>query len=137
MENLKLYDSDFLLWSEQQAELLRCGRFDQLDLKNLIEEVANFGKSEIRACVSYAELIILHLLYLDYWDAELERNRYHWESELDNFRLLLEKALTGSIKNKLIEQWDELYADTAKKFKNKTGLNAPSNCPFTIQDILG
>ncbi|ACK72041.1 protein of unknown function DUF29 [Gloeothece citriformis PCC 7424] len=98
MTKTKLYDDDFLLWSQQQAELLRSRQFDQLDLENLIEEVTDLGQSETRACSSYAELIILHLLYLGYWNDELERNGYHWESELDNFRLLLEKALTKSMK---------------------------------------
>jgi hypothetical protein len=34
-----LYERDFCLWLEQQATLLREGRFDELDLANLIEEI--------------------------------------------------------------------------------------------------
>jgi len=50
MTELKsLYDTDFLAWSEQQAEALRAAmRNDsnqRLDLGNLTEEIEDLGKS--------------------------------------------------------------------------------------------
>ena len=38
-----LYKEDLYLWSQAQAALLRAGRFDELDLENLIEEVEDVG----------------------------------------------------------------------------------------------
>ncbi len=38
-----LYEEDLYLWSQAQAALLRAGRFDELDLENLIEEVEDVG----------------------------------------------------------------------------------------------
>jgi hypothetical protein len=40
-----LYDEDFFVWSQKQAELLRDHRFDELDLANLIEEVEDLAGS--------------------------------------------------------------------------------------------
>ncbi|MDS3861423.1 DUF29 family protein [Thermosynechococcaceae cyanobacterium BACA0444] len=37
-----LYDQDSLAWTEQQAQFLRLGRLDQLDLENLIAEIESF-----------------------------------------------------------------------------------------------
>ncbi len=37
------YEEDFYLWVERQADLLRKGRFRDLDLAHLIEEVEDFG----------------------------------------------------------------------------------------------
>ena len=34
-----LYERDFCLWLERQAELLRERRFDELDLANLVEDI--------------------------------------------------------------------------------------------------
>ena len=33
------YDSDLYTWSLEQADLLRQGKFDQLDLEHIIEEI--------------------------------------------------------------------------------------------------
>jgi hypothetical protein len=42
------YDKDFYSWTQEQAELLRNGRFSELDIDNLIEEVESMGRSEKR-----------------------------------------------------------------------------------------
>jgi Domain of unknown function DUF29 len=39
-----LYEKDFYAWSKEQAELLRAGRFGDLDLEHLIEEVDDLGE---------------------------------------------------------------------------------------------
>jgi hypothetical protein len=48
-----LYDTDILPWTEQQAGLLRRAaagaRVNGLDWPNLIEEIEDLGRSELRA----------------------------------------------------------------------------------------
>ena len=39
----QLYDADFYVWAQEQADLLRARRFETLDLANLIEEVEGLG----------------------------------------------------------------------------------------------
>ncbi|ACB50444.1 hypothetical protein cce_1094 [Crocosphaera subtropica ATCC 51142] len=132
----KLYDIDFNLWSKKQAQLLREGKFHELDIEHLIEEVEDLGKSEYKTCRSYTILIIIHLLCINYWEVEKEYNEKHWQREVYNFRILLKKNLSTSIKNKLIENWQEIYQEAAQDFKEKTNLIAPESCPFAIEDIL-
>lgn len=38
-----LYDRDFVAWAEHQVQLLREHRWEELDLANLIEEVADLA----------------------------------------------------------------------------------------------
>lgn len=62
-----LYDRDVLIWSEQQAELLRrlaAGERvnDALDWPNLIEEVESVGRLELHACQSLLRQALVHLL---------------------------------------------------------------------------
>ena len=64
-----LYDTDILLWSEQQAELLRrLSRGervnDALDFENLIEEVEAVGRSQFQAVESLLEVALTHLLHI-------------------------------------------------------------------------
>lgn len=64
-----LYDDDILLWSEQQAELIRAlgrrrGLPHALDTENVAEEIESVGRSELAAVESKIELIFLHVLKL-------------------------------------------------------------------------
>jgi uncharacterized protein with von Willebrand factor type A (vWA) domain len=41
-----LYDADFALWMDEAVDLLRQGRFEALDLENLIQEVESLGRHD-------------------------------------------------------------------------------------------
>ncbi len=41
-----LYNQDFYLWIETTAKQLKEGRFSEVDLENLIEEIASMRRSE-------------------------------------------------------------------------------------------
>src|SRR3712207_3023583 len=61
-----LYDADILLWSEQQADLLRrLARGervnDAVDWENVIEEVGDVGRSEFNSVASLLEVGLTHL----------------------------------------------------------------------------
>ena len=56
------YETDVLAWANEQAALIRAGRFDQLDLKHIAEEIEDVGKSEQRELVSRMAVLFMHLL---------------------------------------------------------------------------
>jgi len=58
----KLYDTDFNLWVEETANLLKEGKWEYLDLENLIEEIEAMGRSDKKALKSNLEKLLLHLL---------------------------------------------------------------------------
>ena len=49
MASERLYDTDFYAWTQDQARKLREVRDNRLDAEHLAEEVADLGKSELRA----------------------------------------------------------------------------------------
>ena len=53
-----LYNSDYQLWLESTINQLRQGDFQSVDWQNLLEELADLGKSERRALVSVLYLIL-------------------------------------------------------------------------------
>lgn len=61
-----LDDTDFYTWTTQTAQLLKERRFSELDLKNLIEEIEDLGRSEYRALGSRLEVLLTHLLKVRY-----------------------------------------------------------------------
>ena len=56
------YESDIVAWSKEQAALLRAGRFSQLDIEHIADEVEDVGKSEQRELASRVVLLLAHLL---------------------------------------------------------------------------
>ncbi|MGH6885662.1 MAG: DUF29 domain-containing protein, partial [Geminicoccales bacterium] len=61
-----LYEQDFYAWSRQQAELLRSGRFADLDLAHLTLEVEDLGETVYRSVRSRVRTIVEHLLKLEH-----------------------------------------------------------------------
>ena len=67
------YETDILVWSERQAELLRRHAAGErandmdLDWPNIIEEVADVGRSSLRACRSQLLQALMHDLKAEAW----------------------------------------------------------------------
>src|ERR1035437_5687998 len=56
------YDADFFRWTQETAELLRQGRFEETDKENLAEEVADMGKRDRRELQSRMIVLVMHLM---------------------------------------------------------------------------
>ena len=61
-----LYAEDFYLWTQQQAALLRTGKWQELDYENLAEEMESVGRSEKRELGNRLEVLLTHLLKWQY-----------------------------------------------------------------------
>jgi hypothetical protein len=64
-----LYDTDVLLWSEEQARALRAAARDganlPIDWENVAEEIESLGKSLARELASRISTILIHLMKLE------------------------------------------------------------------------
>ena len=56
------YERDFYTWANEQAALIRAGKFDQADIENIAEELETLGRSEARELKSRYRVLLLHLL---------------------------------------------------------------------------
>jgi hypothetical protein len=102
MSDQSLYEEDILLWSEQQAEIIRgLGRARRdvpngLDIENVAEEIESVGRSELAAVESYIELIFLHLVKLAVeQDADSARHR---RSEIAGFHSNMKRRYAPSMR---------------------------------------
>ena len=94
----RLYETDFLAWSNEQAEALRSvarGRSNQtLDWENLAEEIEGLGISQKSALGSQVKRIIHHLLKLEYSGARQPRRG--WENSILDARDEIDDLLDRS-----------------------------------------
>jgi hypothetical protein len=93
-----LYDTDFVAWSEQQAEALRTvaggGSNQLLDWANLAEEIEGLGISQRRELKSQVRRVIDHLLKLE--NSPAIDPRAAWIDSIDDARNEIEAVLEDS-----------------------------------------
>jgi hypothetical protein len=53
------YETDVVAWANEQASLLRAGRFELLDRDHIAEEIEDVGKSEQRELASRMSVLWL------------------------------------------------------------------------------
>ncbi|MBD2530562.1 DUF29 domain-containing protein [Nostoc flagelliforme FACHB-838] len=136
--NLKqLYETDENLWLEETIELLKQKQFTQLDLENLIEELINLGKRDLAKAKSLLRQIIIHLLLLQYWQVEYQRNYRHWIGEIQTFRYDLNNHLTTNLTKKLQDDLENIYQSAVDLVKIKTDLTIfLEKSPYTLVQLL-
>jgi hypothetical protein len=138
-----LYEQDFYAWAKAQADLLRAGRYSELDLEHLIEEVEDSGESLKRSVRSSIRTNIEHLLKLQH--SPPREPRGGWYDIVLTQRSELLDELTASIRREVEPALPDLY-DRARRNAatslRKHGENAaadalPATCYYTIDQITG
>jgi hypothetical protein len=133
-----LYESDFLGWTQEQAELLRLQKWDLVDIENLIEEVETLGRQERKELRNRLGILIGHLLK---WQYQAERRGNSWLATIREQRREVTSLLqeSPSLKPYLSEALQLAYEaglDLAVRETNLSYEIFPSICPFRIEQIL-
>jgi hypothetical protein len=138
-----LYEQDFYAWAREQASLLRAGRFEELDLAHLTEEVDDLGCSLYRSVRSRIRTIIEHLLKLQHSPAAEPRGL--WLDTVHAQRADLEDDLTASLRRRLRSELPKQYARaraaaarSLRRYGESAAADAlPETCPYTLDQIAG
>jgi Domain of unknown function DUF29 len=135
-----LYEDDFYLWVERQAELLRKGHLEDLDLAHLIEEVEDLGATLRNAVTSRTREIILHLLKLQYSPAIDPRRG--WHESVGKQRDDLELELTPSLRRHVTAELESIFQKARRRAADDLARDhvahdqVPATCPYTFDQIL-
>ncbi len=142
----ELYEQDYTAWAHAQANLLRAGRFDALDVEHLLAELEDMGKSEQRSLESHLRVLLAHLLKWQYQYPQLaerwkEFKGDSWHNTIVQQRnetlFLLEE--NPGIKRFWPEVVKKAYAKARKLAADESGLpieTFPRECPYSDEQIL-
>jgi len=136
-----LYEHDFLLWSEQQAAVLRTGNLAALDTEGLLEELEDMAKKRKEALQTLMRNILAHLLRLQFSTAI--GPPAGWVDEIDNLRDQAETkiedtpSLTHYAQGLFEKAWPQALRAADKSFA-RHGEKAvlPKECPYTLAQVL-
>lgn len=131
------YETDFYLWTQQQADLLRQGLLSEVDTAHLVDEIEDMGGSERHALGSYLKNILMHLLK---WQYQPQRRGNSWRLSIRNGRDGVDRLIefSPSLERKMTEQIPAEYRRARTAAADETGLpltTFPDVCPFTVEQI--
>jgi hypothetical protein len=136
-----LYDTDILLWSERQRDLLRrvaAGEpvNEAPDWPNIIEEIESVGSEQLHAVVSLLRQALIHMLKAEAWP--LSREVPHWQAEARQFRIDAADRYAPSMRQRI--DIDRIYRQALRglpeTIDGQPALPVPEGCPVTLDELL-
>jgi hypothetical protein len=135
-------ETDILIWSERQAELLRRAAGElvndaEMDWPNIAEEIKDVGRSELRSCRSLLRHALRQMLKAEAWP--LSHDAPTWRADAIDFRRQARDAFTPTVRQKI--DVADLYADALAAMPEtidaQPPLPLPDVCPVKLDDLLG
>jgi len=134
------YETDVVAWANEQAALIRAGRFDQLDIEHIADEIEDVGKSEQRELESRMAVLLAHLLK---WQYQPERRGRSWSLTITDQRESISRRLqkTPSLKSSLNDSdwWADAWHDARRQAAHETGIEYsvfPKDFPWIFEQIM-
>ena len=137
-----LYDTDVLLWSEQQAALLRrlAGGErvnDQIDWHNVIDEVESVGSEQLHAVESLLMQALAHMAKAQAWPSSGDVP--HWQAEARRFRIDAATRFVPSMRQRL--DLEKIYRRALRIIPDTIDGTLPlpllaATCPMTLNELL-
>ncbi|MBE9011728.1 DUF29 domain-containing protein [Pseudanabaenaceae cyanobacterium LEGE 13415] len=116
---VSLYEQDFALWIDDTITKLKAGKFEQLDIGNLVEEIEGLGRSDKRELRNRLNVLLAHILKRSYIDSV--RDNGGWILTIREQRRRLAKLFSDSpsLKNRIPEIFDEVYQDALEDVRSE------------------
>jgi ribosomal protein L29 len=133
------YEQDYHAWARQTAELIRQGRFAEIDAEHLAEELDDMGANRERELENRLGILLAHLLK---WRYQSERRGASWEATIKEQRQRVARLLrkNPSLKASLDEIRGDAYSDARLIARRETGLpeaTFPQDSPFNWEQTMG
>lgn len=133
-----MYETDFVLWAEKTAQLLRSRAFEKVDWESVIEEIESLGRSDKRSLRSQVTRVMAHLLK---WEYQQSSRTNSWRLSITEGRFQIRQLLkdSPSLKPYLAEIESQCYQDAVEWASAETELPVetfPVACQYSLAQVL-
>lgn len=131
------YRQDVHAWALEQIELLKAGRFAEIDALNIAEELGDVAGREYDKLESALAIILLHMLK---WEHQPERRSRSWQNSIAEHRNRVQRQLRKhpSLKARILEALEDGYEDARGRCLTETGIEdytLPWSCPYDWDEV--
>ena len=136
-----VYEADIVVWSEQQAALLRriaAGEpvNERPDWDNIIDEVESVGRSQVEAVESLLLQALAHMLKAEAWPQS--QAAPGWRAEARLFRFQARRRFAPSMRQRI--DLPGLYTDAVRAMPETIDGQlpgpVPEQCPVSLDELL-
>jgi hypothetical protein len=132
------YNQDFYAWAIHNAELIRQGKFSQIDIENVAEELESMGNSNKRELANRLAVLIAHLLK---WQCQPNLRSRSWKLIIREQRICIHRLLkeSPSLKYTFDSTLLDAYEQALVIAERESGLDEstfPERCPFNLEQYL-
>ena len=140
MPNSALYEQDFFAWTQTTAALIRAGKWLEIDVNSLAEELNDLGVSQYNAVSSDLYQVLVHMLKWQY-QPPLHVDSHSWRDSIVEHRDRIDRMCTRlpSLRRHLPTMLAEEYPRARRRARIQTSLalsTFPEECPWTVEEAL-
>ncbi len=136
----ELYSTDYYTWAITNAELLKKGKFNEIDYANLAKEVKDLGLSEYYRLVSFFANLLSHLYK---WDNQPDLRTKSWINTIANsirgISSVLEKNPGLKYQHTLHNAFLSAWKDARYIISNDMDIDIKLilfDCPYFFNEII-
>jgi hypothetical protein len=133
----RLYESDETAWLEAMADLIRQGRWDDLDYPHLGEYLTDMARRDRREVESRLATLLAHVLK---WVHQPDQRSRSWRGTIIEQRQELARQVArGVLRNHAEAVLADVYTEAVERAAAETGLprsSFPAECPYTLEQLL-
>ena len=139
-DNTHLYHEDLARWGQATAALVRAGRFGEIDLEALAEELESLGTSDDHRLWEQLRELLVWFLSWNYAPAQRMLHP-HWYVRVVNYRVFIAVILSvsPSLRPVVAKDLPQCYGWAREVASEETGLpiaTFPETCPWTANQIV-
>jgi Domain of unknown function DUF29 len=132
------FDQDFHAWVLEQIELLKNGRFSDLDIEHLTDELRAIAMAEESEIESRLVVLLQHLLK---WEFQSERRSNSWRATILEQRTRINRVISRSpsLRHYPATVIAKEYRIARLHASGETGMPVgrfPSGCPYSVAQVL-
>lgn len=132
------YEEDFYGWTIANISLLKQGKFNEVDMDHIIEEIESLGRSNRRELVSRLGVLIAHLIK---WEYQPDLKNKSWKGTIVRQRIDIKDVLeeNPSLNSQIDEILVKAYKYALAILEEETPLDLksiPGKCPYSVIQCL-
>jgi hypothetical protein len=132
------YTTDFCAWITHNTELMRLGKFSEMDVEHIAEELESMGRSEKRELINRLAILIAHLLK---WQLQPGLRCNSWKYTIKEQRIKISDLLeeSPSLGHEIEKKIDQAYKQSLIIVARETGLEedrCSQKCLFSLEQCL-